>query len=222
MDYYVYIIQNNCYLLFNLRHSLALVSSHLETSYGMRAWCASASRIFPELSPLELFSLRVHQILSSIYQIKSCFHQTQKVWFIKLNRGRMDDLSFLDYLSPFCFLLIEFHCTFSISYKRLQYFVYYNIFWLGCDRLSGLFFSACFASSVLKPLFLPSSFVSLSYFILAVPMLVCLGKHSCMGSSSPIAILNSTCFFPTVQLQMYNVYSERKTRNSCALVNLYL
>ena len=39
--------------------------------------------------------------------------------------GRVDDLSFFDYLSPFCFLLIEFHCTFSISYKMLQSFVYY-------------------------------------------------------------------------------------------------
>ena len=26
---------------------------------------------------------------------------------------------------PFCFLLIKFHCTFSISYKIQQYFVYY-------------------------------------------------------------------------------------------------
>ena len=27
-------------------------------------------------------------------------------------RERVDDLSCFDYLSPFCFLLIEFHCTF--------------------------------------------------------------------------------------------------------------
>ena len=37
----------------------------------------------------------------------------------------MDDLSFFDYLSPFCFLLIEFLCTFSISYKILSDSVYY-------------------------------------------------------------------------------------------------
>ena len=30
-----------------------------------------------------------------------------------------------EYLSPFCFLSIEFHCTFFISYKILPYFVYY-------------------------------------------------------------------------------------------------
>ena len=40
-------------------------------------------------------------------------------------RGRVDDLSFFEYLSPFCFLSIEFHCTFSISYKILPHFVYY-------------------------------------------------------------------------------------------------
>ena len=28
-----------------------------------------------------------------------------------LSRGREDDLSFFEYLSPFCFLSIEFHCT---------------------------------------------------------------------------------------------------------------
>ena len=40
-------------------------------------------------------------------------------------RGRVDDLSFFEYLSPFCFLSIEFHSAFSISYKILPYFVYY-------------------------------------------------------------------------------------------------
>ena len=41
------------------------------------------------------------------------------------NRGRVDDLSFFDYLSPFCFLLIKFHYYFSISYKILPDYVYY-------------------------------------------------------------------------------------------------
>ena len=76
--------------------------------------------------------------------------------------------------------------------------------------------------SILTPLFLPSSSVSLSYFVLAVPMRECLGKHLCMSSQFPIAILIGACFFPTVQLQVHNVYSERKTRNSCVLVNLCL
>ena len=63
--------------------------------------------------------------------------------------------------------------------------------------------------SILASLFLTSS-VTLSYFILAVPMHDCLGKHSCLNSSFPIAILNGTCFFPIVQLHVHNVYSRRK------------
>ena len=42
-------------------------------------------------------------------------------------------------------------------------------------------------------LFLLSSSVSLSNFYLAVPMCRCLGKHLCMSSPFPIAILNGTC-----------------------------
>ena len=45
---------------------------------------------------------------------------------------------------------------------------------------------------------LVSIFCFLSYFILAVPMPDCLGKHSCMSSTFPIAVANGTCFFPTV------------------------
>ena len=36
--------------------------------------------------------------------------------------------------------------------------------------------------------------LSLSYFILAVLMRKCLGKHSCISSTFPTAIFNSTCF----------------------------
>ena len=49
--------------------------------------------------------------------------------------------------------------------------------------------------SPLKYLFCVSSSVSFSYFVLAVPMRKCLGKHSCMSSSFPIVILNDTSFF---------------------------
>ena len=53
-----------------------------------------------------------------------------------------------------------------------------------------------FLSAVLLSTFillLPSSSVSLSNFYLAVPMRGCLGKHSCMSSPFPRAILNGTC-----------------------------
>ena len=89
------------------------------------------------------------------------------------------------------------------------------VFWLGCDRPSGLFFFVpALLLSILTPLFFPSSSFSLSYFVLAVPMRECLGKNSCMSSTFPIAILNGTCFFQTVQLQVHDVYSERKNRNN--------
>ena len=39
--------------------------------------------------------------------------------------GRWMICLLFEYLSSFCFLLIEFHSTFSISYKILLYFVYY-------------------------------------------------------------------------------------------------
>ena len=47
----------------------------------------------------------------------------------------MDDLSFFEYLSPFCFLLIEFHCTFSII-KYYHIFFIIIVFKLGSDKLS--------------------------------------------------------------------------------------
>ena len=43
-------------------------------------------------------------------------------------------------------------------------------------------------------LFLHYFSVSLSYFIVAVPMPGCLGKHSCVSSTFPIAILTGTSF----------------------------
>ena len=74
---------------------------------------------------------------------------------------------------------IEFHCTFSISYKILPYFVYIIVFWLGCDRPSGLlFFVPVLLISTLTPLFLSSSSVSLSYLILAVPMRECVWENT--------------------------------------------
>ena len=47
----------------------------------------------------------------------------------------------------------------------------------------------------LTPLILPSLSIYLSYLILVVPMCECLGKHSCMSSPFPIAMLNGTLFF---------------------------
>ena len=62
-----------------------------------------------------------------------------------------------------------------------------------------IFFRARFFFSILTLLSLPPSSVFLPYFILAVPMCRCLGKHSCMSSQFPIAILNGTFFFRSVK-----------------------
>ena len=93
------------------------------------------------------------------------------------------DFSFFDCSSPFCFLLIEFHYCFLISYKNITILC---LLLLDFDKdvigRRDFFFHARFASFQLTPLFLPSSSVSLSYFILAVPMSKCLRKHSCVNS----------------------------------------
>ena len=62
----------------------------------------------------------IFDISCNAYSINVCVTYAQHVFGFCSH-----DLSFFDYLSAFCFLLIEFHCTFSISYKMLQYFAYY-------------------------------------------------------------------------------------------------
>ena len=51
-----------------------------------------------------------------------CYHILSHSHLSLLSRGKVDALSFLDYLSPFCFLLIEFHCAFSVSFKTTTIF----------------------------------------------------------------------------------------------------
>ena len=63
-----------------------------------------------------------------------------------------------------------------------------------------LLFMPALLLSILTPLFLPSLSISLSYFVLTVPMRECLGKHSCMSSPCPIAILNGTFLFLQVKI----------------------
>ena len=105
-------------------------------------------------------------------------------------------------------LLIEFHFTVSISSKFYQIMFIIIVFRLGCDRPSGLIlFVPAILFSILTPLFCLSSSVSLSYFILAVPMRECLGKHSCMSSQFPIAILNGTYSFLSLVQENINMHS---------------
>ena len=90
----------------------------------------------------------------------------------------------LNFIVLFPFLIKYFHILFIIVFR------------LGCDRPSGLLlFVPAVLFSILTPLFCVSSSVSLSYFVLAVPIRKCLGKHSCISSPFPIAILNGTFLF---------------------------
>ena len=43
--------------------------------------------------------------------------------------------------SPFCFLLIEFHYSFSFSYLVLTWYVYYYCIWLGFNTLVSCSFA---------------------------------------------------------------------------------
>ena len=79
------------------------------------------------------------------------------------------------------------------------------VFRLGCDRPSGLLL---FVAAVLFPYSrLSSVCLRLSHFILAVPMRACLGKHSCMSSQFPIAILNGTSSFLSLVRENINMLS---------------
>ena len=85
--------------------------------------------------------------------------------------------------------------NFFQSYKILQYYVYYYCILIRMWKTVGTFFSCMPAlllysrfSSYLLRLFL------FYYLILAVLMRECLGKHLCMSSPFPIAILTGTFY----------------------------
>ena len=105
----------------------------------------------------------------------------------------------------FIFLLIEFRCTFSIYCKIIPYYVYIVI-WLGSERPSGFSFVPTLLLSILKLLFLPSSSVSLYYFILAVLMRECFGKHP--HTSSPISYSHTEWYF------LFSLFGARETKHA--------
>ena len=116
----------------------------------------------------------------------------------------------------FCRLNFIVLFPFLIKYYHIKFIII--VFWLGCDRPSGfLFFVPALLLSMLTTLFLPSSSVSLSYFIFAVPMRECLGKHSCTSSTFLIAILigallffarRNSLFGPKLRLSKSNYETE--------------
>ena len=93
------------------------------------------------------------------------------------------------------------------------------VFLLGCDRPSELLlFVPVVHFSILMPLFCVSSSVSLSYFILAVPMRECLGKHSCMSSQFPIAPIKKFIVMATSRMiGIHRSTVDLRRRQSSAL-----
>ena len=101
--------------------------------------------------------------------------------------------------------------------------IYNTILYFDQDMIGrqSFFFALALLLSILTTLFLPSSLVYLISFLLFPCASVWENTRACV----PISYSHTEWylfFFPTVHLQVHNVYSERKTRNSCAPVNLCL
>ena len=59
---------------------------------------------------------------------------------LSITLGRVDDSSFFEYLSPFCFLSIEFHVLFSFFIKYYHILFIILVFRFGCDKIVSCFF----------------------------------------------------------------------------------
>ena len=92
-------------------------------------------------------------------------------------RGRVDDSSFFYYSSPFCFLSSNFIVLFPYS-VTINTILFLLILYFDKTVISRRDFSfvPALLFSIRTPFFLPSSAVSFSYFIRAVPMRECFGK----------------------------------------------
>ena len=128
-----------------------------------------------ELTTTHLMSMGTHIHCCRNCICKYLYKTFNNIWYlyktfnnvyIKILGGRM--IFNFSIVQVHLFLLIEFHCTVSISSKILQCHLYY------------------YCSLIRYRLGVVTSFyfhVYLSYFILIVPMRKCLGKHS--STSSP-------------------------------------
>ena len=103
---------------FRAQISNTALCANVQSTYGM---CSSVCQ-GPEHMAFTALCARVqgtYGMYSSVCQgILLCMR------YVVYSQGRVDDLSFFDYLSPFCFLLIEFHYIFSISCKIIPLYVY--------------------------------------------------------------------------------------------------
>ena len=80
-------------------------------------------------------------VISSSPVCSTVFPQGTSYGMWLLAWRRVDDFSFLIVQIHFVFLLIEFHCAFSISYRVLTCYIYYYCIWHGFKTLFSCFFA---------------------------------------------------------------------------------
>ena len=87
---------------------------------------------------------------------------------------------------------------------------------------SGLIFSFVLALllSILTPLFLPTSSVFFILFHSCCSHVQVFGRTLVHEFPISYSHIERYLLFPTVELQVHNVYSDRKIRNTSALINL--
>ena len=85
------------------------------------------------------------------------------------------------------------------------------VFWLGNEGSPNFFFRARFTSSYSHAFLLTVS-VSLSYFILAVPMRECLGEHSIVHEF-PISYSDTEWYFIFSRNDMTEMVEESPVKN---------
>ena len=174
-------------------HTHASLLTFLECLFVLFQFCCSHARVF--------WKTIVHRFPIS-YIHTECYI---------FSRGRVDDSSFFEYLSSFFLVnwisLYFFHIFWNTN-KSCLLLLYFDYDSLGL-RNFFLSLSLCFFPYSRLFSYLNSS-VSLSNFIIAVPMLKCLGKHSCMSYTFPIAILNGTFFFDSATTSAHFVFGAKK------------
>ena len=79
----------------------------------------------------------------------------------------MNDLSFFDYLSPFCFCQLKFIVLFQFLIKYYHILFIIIVFWLGCDRPLRLllFVLAVLFFPILTPVCLRLSHCLISFLL---------------------------------------------------------
>ena len=91
-----------------------------------------------------VFVLKLSYWCWAYFQLNICYERNNLgCSFLLIGTGRVDDISFFDCSSPFCFLLIEFHWTFSIFYNILTNYFYCSFILFFYGDMPSKFFLLC-------------------------------------------------------------------------------